>query len=70
MKTLTVTAARRRFGALIKTVQHEPVLVVRRNGDRVVFISAEKYKRMCGISTFEPEPVNLTRKLADFEKSR
>ena len=53
MKTLTATAARRRFGALIKVVQQEPVLVVRRNGDRVIFISAEKYKQMRGITSFD-----------------
>lgn len=68
MKTLTATAARRRFGALIKAAQLEPVLVVRRNGDKAIFISAEKYKQMCGISTFVSEPVKLPPKATDFEK--
>jgi prevent-host-death family protein len=62
MRTLTATAARRHFGALIKAVQHEPLLVVRRNGDKAIFISAEKYKQVRGITTFEPEQLKLTRK--------
>jgi len=46
MKTVTVTAARRRFGALLDAVQHEPVLIRRRNGDASVLISAEEYRRI------------------------
>jgi prevent-host-death family protein len=55
MRTLTVAEARKRFGALLDAVQQEPVLVRRRNGSKVLIISAEEYKRMCGITSFEPE---------------
>jgi prevent-host-death family protein len=46
MKTITVTAARKRFGALLDTGQHEPVLIRQRNGDASVLISAEEYVRI------------------------
>ena len=57
MKTITVTTARKRFGALLDTVQHEPVLIRRRNGDTSVLISAEEYARICGIKSREPQQV-------------
>jgi prevent-host-death family protein len=44
MKTLTVTAARRRFGALLHAVRQEPVLIRGKNGREVVIISAERYR--------------------------
>jgi prevent-host-death family protein len=62
MKTVTISAARKRFGALLDAVQQEPVLVCRRNGDKVVIISAERYKQMYGITSFEPEPIKPARK--------
>jgi prevent-host-death family protein len=62
MKTLTVSAARKRFGALLDAVQQEPITVCRKNGDKVVIISAERYKQICGITSSEPEPIKLTRK--------
>ena len=70
MRTMTATNARRRFGALIKAVQHDPVLVVRRNGDKVVFLSPEEYKRIRGITNIEPARLKLVRKTTDFRKSR
>jgi prevent-host-death family protein len=69
MKTMTATAARRRFGALLKAVQQEPVLVCRRNGDKVVFMSAEQYRRMTGIASFEPGLPKLPRRTKGSSKS-
>ncbi len=57
MKTITVTAARRRFGALLKAVQQEPILVYRRNGDKIVIVSAEKYKQIYRIPSLDSERV-------------
>jgi prevent-host-death family protein len=70
MKTLTVTAARRRFGALLNAVQQEPVLVCRRNGDNVVVMSAEQYNRMIGMTSFETELEKLTRRMTGPSKLR
>ena len=70
MKTLTITAARRRFGSLLNAVQQESVLVCRRNSDKVVIISAEKYKQIYGITSFEAEPVKLLRRMTNSRKSR
>jgi prevent-host-death family protein len=61
MKTVTVAEARKRFDALLDAVQLEPVLIRLRNGNKVVMISAEKYKRMCGITSFEAEPLKLRK---------
>ena len=49
MKTMTMTAARKRFGALLDAVQHEPVLIRRKNGDACVIISAEEHGRIYGL---------------------
>jgi malonyl CoA-acyl carrier protein transacylase len=38
MKAITVTAARRRFGALLDAVQDEPVLISRKNRDACIVI--------------------------------
>jgi prevent-host-death family protein len=46
MKTITVTTARKRLGALLDAVQHEPVLIRRRNRDPWAVISAEEYGRI------------------------
>lgn len=64
MKTITVTAARQRFGALLDAVQHEPVLVCRKNGDNVVILSAERYKQLYWITSFESERAEPNRKRA------
>jgi prevent-host-death family protein len=49
MKTITVTTARKRFGALLDAVQHEPVLIRRENRDVSVVMSAEEYSRIHGL---------------------
>lgn len=67
---MTVTDARRRFGALLKIVQHEPVLVFRRNGDKAVFVSAEEYKRIRGVTQVEPARPKPIRKVTSSSKSR
>jgi prevent-host-death family protein len=51
MKAITVTTARKRFGALLDAVQHEPVLIRRKNGDAWVIISAEEYGRIHGFKS-------------------
>jgi prevent-host-death family protein len=61
MKTLTVAEARKRFDDLLDAVQLEPVLVRLRNGGKVVMVSAEKYKRMCGITSFEAKSLKLRK---------
>ena len=70
MKALTVTAARRQFGALLNAVQVEAVLVYRKNGDKVVIMSTETYKQMCSITSFEPELGKLIRTVKSSAKSR
>lgn len=49
MKTITATAARKRFGALLKAVRHEPILISRKNRDATVIMSAEEYARIRGV---------------------
>jgi len=51
MKTITVTTARKRFGALLDAVQHEPMLITRKNRDASVVISAEEYGRIHGLKS-------------------
>lgn len=46
MKTLTITAARRRFGAMLDLVRHEPVLITRENRKGAVIMSAKDYNGM------------------------
>jgi prevent-host-death family protein len=48
MKTLTVSAVRKRLGALLDAVQHEPVPILRKNRDACLVISAEEYRRIQG----------------------
>ena len=55
MKTITVTAARKRFSALLDAVQHEPVLIRRKNRDASVVISAEEYERIQGLKRENPK---------------
>lgn len=70
MKTLTASEARRRFGALLDTVQQEPVLVQWKNGKNVVIISAERYKQMTGIASFAGEPLGPPQRTARSRKRR
>ena len=51
MKTLTLTAARMRFGALLDAVQQEPVLILRKNRDASVIMSAAEYTRIRGLES-------------------
>ncbi|MGO9088529.1 MAG: type II toxin-antitoxin system Phd/YefM family antitoxin [Terriglobales bacterium] len=51
MRTITVTTARKRFGALLKAVQHEPMLISRKNRDATVMMSAEEYARIRAITS-------------------
>jgi prevent-host-death family protein len=56
MKIITVTDARKRLGALLNSVQHEPVLICRKNRDRSVIMSAEQYARIPGIEGAQSKP--------------
>ncbi|MFZ0861243.1 MAG: type II toxin-antitoxin system Phd/YefM family antitoxin, partial [Candidatus Sulfotelmatobacter sp.] len=62
MKTITVTAARKRFGALLDAVQHEPVLIRRKNCDAWVVISAEEYGRIHGLKSANPKRAQVDPK--------
>jgi prevent-host-death family protein len=62
MKTITVTTARRHFGALLDTVQREPVLIRRKNRDASVIISAEEYRRIHGLKRQTRGRRKLTKK--------
>ncbi len=70
MKALTITAARRRFGAMLDFANREPVLITRKNGKGAVIMSAEAYSLMIGIASFEQERARKTRKTAGSRKSR
>lgn len=50
MKTLTITAARRCFGALLDSALRQPILITRRNKTGAVIMSAEAYEHMIGAS--------------------
>ena len=58
MKILTVAAARRCFGALIKAVQHESVLVVRTNGDKAMLVSARHTRGFVASPRLSPHRPN------------
>ena len=62
MKTITVTAARKRFGALLDAVQHEPVLIRRKNRDACVIISAEEYGRINRLKSENPKRAQVDPK--------
>jgi prevent-host-death family protein len=51
MKTFTITAARRRFGAVLDLAMREPVLITRKNGKNAVLISVAAYERMTGAAS-------------------
>jgi prevent-host-death family protein len=71
MKTLTITAARRRFGAMLDFATCEPVLITRKSGKgAAVIMSAEAYSRMTGIASFERRRARETRKTASSRTSR
>jgi prevent-host-death family protein len=55
MKTMTISAARKHFGALLDAVQHEPVLIRRKNRDACVVVSAEEYDRIHGLKSANPK---------------
>lgn len=57
MNKVTVTDARKRFGALLDAVQHEPVLISQRNGKAAVIMSAEEYARFSDV--YCPSPTRL-----------
>ena len=46
MKTLSVTEARRRLGALLNDAQQQPVLVRRQGHDIAVVLSIVEYERL------------------------
>jgi prevent-host-death family protein len=54
MKAITVTEARRHFGQFLDAVQHEPLLIRRKDRDAWVVISAEEYGRIHGL--MKPDP--------------
>ena len=49
MKTVTVSDARQRFGALLEAAQRGPVLIRRQNRDVAVIVSAEEYDRIYSV---------------------
>jgi prevent-host-death family protein len=63
MKAVTATAARKRFGALLDAVQHEPVVIRRKNGDAWVVISAEEYGRIHGSKGANPRRATIEQKI-------
>jgi len=70
MKTLTITEARKRFGAMLDFVRREPVLITRKNRKGAVIMSAEAYNRMIGITSFEQKHNREAGKTASSRKSR
>jgi prevent-host-death family protein len=70
MRTITVTDARKRFGALLKAVQQKPIRITRKNCDVVVVVSVEEYKRISGAESFDAIPLRLTRRLTSSSKPR
>jgi prevent-host-death family protein len=51
MKIVSASAARQRFGAVLKAALREPVFIRRQNRDVSVIISLDEYKRIRGIKT-------------------
>jgi len=62
MKAITVTAARRRFGAVLDAAQTEPVMLRRHNRDVLVILSMEEYERISGPTSFKPRHMNSPKK--------
>ncbi|MGA8214706.1 MAG: type II toxin-antitoxin system Phd/YefM family antitoxin [Candidatus Sulfotelmatobacter sp.] len=52
---MSASAARQRFGAVLKAALREPVFIRRQNRDMSVIISLDTYKRMCRIDDTEFE---------------
>ena len=55
MKIVSTSAARQRFGALLKAALREPVFILRQGRDLSVIIALDQYKRICGINDTEWE---------------
>jgi prevent-host-death family protein len=55
MKIVSASAAKQRFGAMLKAALREPVFIRRQNRDMSVIISLDEYKRMRGINDTELE---------------
>ena len=70
MIVMTVTDVRKHFGALLDAVQHEPVLILRSNRAVAVIMSAEEYRRICGITSFKVNRAKLTKRTTGSRKSR
>jgi prevent-host-death family protein len=62
LKTMTVTTARKRFGPFLDAVQHEPVLIRRKNRDASVVISAEEYGRIYRLRSVNPKQTQVDPK--------
>jgi prevent-host-death family protein len=61
MKVVTITCARRHFGALLDEAQKGPVMIRRRNRDIAVMMSVRGYLRITGITKREfDEEVRLS----------
>lgn len=70
MRRITVSDARKRFGALLKAVQQEPIRITRKDRDVVVVVSLEKYKRISGLESVDAIPLSLTRRTTSSLRSR
>jgi prevent-host-death family protein len=70
MRTIPVTDARKRFGALLKAVQQKPLRITRKNCDVVVVVSVEEHKRISGAGSFDAIPLRLTRRMTNSSKPR
>jgi PHD/YefM family antitoxin component YafN of YafNO toxin-antitoxin module len=55
MRIVSASAARQRFGAVLKAALREPVFVRRQNRDMSVIMSLDQYQRIRGISDTELE---------------
>jgi prevent-host-death family protein len=53
MKIVSASAAKQRFGAVLKAALREPVFIRRHNRDVSVIISLDEYKRIGGIKDSE-----------------
>jgi len=57
MKIVSASAAKQRFGAVLKAALREPVFISRQNRDVSVIISLDEYKRIQGIKDGELEGI-------------
>jgi len=67
---MTVTEARKRWGAVFKAAQREPVLIRRRGHDVCVFVSAGEYMRIYGVTSLKAKRGKLARNMKNSRKSR